>query len=122
MASLEARNGDWRVIFCHKGERRYFTLGEVSTTDAAVHKASTEELLRLLKRNLISIPAGCSIEDFMFHRGNPPARRRPRSPKSNSPSANCGMLTSPRQEKMLEATLSKGLRVFFHHLLPSHRR
>ena len=36
------------------------------------HKAATEELLRLLKRDLIEVPAGCSIEEFMFHRGKPP--------------------------------------------------
>jgi hypothetical protein len=37
-----------------KNEKRSFTVGEVDAADAAVYKASTEELLRLLKRNLIS--------------------------------------------------------------------
>src|SRR5262245_55214407 len=72
MASIENRNGSWRVIFRYKGEKRSFTVGDVDTADAAPDQAPTEELRRLLKRNLIDIPAGCSIEDFMFHRGKPP--------------------------------------------------
>jgi integrase len=116
MASLEVRNGSWRVIFCHQGEKRYFTLGEVSTTDAAVHKASTEELLRLLKRNLISIPTGCSIEDFMFHRGNPPAQVATSVVKKQLTLGELREVYLARQEKMLEATTLEGLRVFFHHL------
>src|SRR5271157_275328 len=72
MAWLESRNGSWRVVFRYKEGRYAFTVGEVSAADAAVHRASTEELLRLLKRNLINIPSGCSIEDFMLHKGKPP--------------------------------------------------
>src|SRR5271157_2590203 len=72
MAWLESRNGSYRVVFRYKEGRYAFTVGDVSAADAAVHKASTEELLRLLRRNLVSIPSGCSIEDFMFHRGKPP--------------------------------------------------
>src|SRR5262249_10887 len=72
MAWTECRNGSWRVAFPYKTGPSPFPIGEVSAADAAAHQASTEELLRLLKRNLISVPAGCSIEDFMFHRGKPP--------------------------------------------------
>src|SRR4051794_27680667 len=72
MASLQNRNGSWRVIFRHKGQWHAFTIGEVSAADAAVHKASVEELLRLLKRNLLDLPSGCTIENFLFHRGKPP--------------------------------------------------
>lgn len=72
MASIENRKGSWRVVFRYKGEKHSFTVGEVDAADAALYKASTEELLRLLKRNLIKIPSGCLIEDFMFYRGKPP--------------------------------------------------
>jgi hypothetical protein len=72
MASFQNRNGSWRVIFRYKGQWHAFTIGEVNSTDAAVYKASTDELLRLLKRHLLTLPAGCTIEHFHFHRGKPP--------------------------------------------------
>src|SRR5262245_6901826 len=72
MASLQNRNGSWRVIFRFKGQWHAFTIGEVSPADAAVHKASAEELLRLLRRHLLDLPSGCTIEHFLFHRGKPP--------------------------------------------------
>lgn len=117
MASLENRNGSWRVIFCYKNARHYFTIGDVSSVDAAVYKASTEELLRLLKRHLIDIPGGCSIEDFMFHRGKPPEHH-------SSVAAERQELTLAElreayfrsQEIRLEQTTIDGIRLHFDHL------
>jgi integrase len=117
MAWLESRNGSWRIVFRYKERRYAFTIGEVSATDAAVHKASTEELLRLLKRNLISIPAGCSIEDFMFHRGKPQENAGATPDKKKE--LTLGELRDDylaKQEKRMEATTLEGLRVFFQHL------
>lgn len=117
MASIECRNGNWRVIFRHKREKRHFTVGEVSTTDAAVFKASTEELLRLLNCNLIDIPAGCSIEEFMLHRGKPPAYAGATSKGKRDLT-----LTEMReayfrsQEKKLERTTLDGISLHFDHL------
>jgi integrase len=95
--------------------KRHFTVGEVSTIEASVYKASTEELLRLLKRNLVNIPSGCSIEDFLFHRGNPPQSLA-------SPARKELMLAELReayfqsQEKKLEQTTLDGIRLHFDHL------
>jgi hypothetical protein len=72
MAALQQRGTSWRVFFNYRGKQHVFTLGEVSVTEASVAKAQTEELLRLLKRNLVSIPANCTIEQFMFYGGKPP--------------------------------------------------
>jgi integrase len=72
VASLEKRNGSWRVVFRYKGEKRHYTIGEVTPAEAHVYKATTEELLRLLNRNLLNVPQGCIIEKFMLHRGHPP--------------------------------------------------
>jgi hypothetical protein len=72
MASLQNRNGTWRILFRYKGKLHTFTLDESDTVQAAGVKAEVEELLRLLKRNLIDVPGGCSIEDFLRHRGKPP--------------------------------------------------
>jgi integrase len=116
MASLESRNGSWRIIFCHNGERRYFTLGEVSASDAAVHKASTEELLRLLNRNLIALPAGCTIEDFMFHRGKPPEYAATSNGKKELTLGDLREAYFRSQEKKLEQTTLDGIRLHFDHL------
>lgn len=117
MASIECRNGSWRVIFYYKREKRAFAIGEVSPTDASVYKASTEELLRLLKRNLVSIPAGCSIEDFMFHRGKPPEHLgAPSNGKNELTLADLREAYLHSQEKKLEQTTLDGIRLHFDHL------
>jgi integrase len=72
MASLQLRGKSWRVYFHYQGQQHTFTIGEVDAADAAVWKAQTEELLRLLRRQLVSLPPGCPVEHFMFHRGKPP--------------------------------------------------
>lgn len=111
MASIENRNGSWRVVFRYQGEKRYFTIGDVSASDAATFRASTEELLRLLTRNLVSVPIGCSIEEFMFHRGKPPKPTRNEVTLTELREA---YLTS--QEKKLEQTTLEGIRLHFDHL------
>jgi integrase len=117
MAALQNRNGSWRVIFWCKGSQHAFTVGEISATDAAVHKASTEELLRLLKRNLISIPSGCSIEDFMLHRGKPPELLGATSDqKKELTLAGLRDAYVSSQAKKLEQTTLDGIRLHFHHL------
>ena len=111
MASIENRNGSWRVIFRYQGEKRYFTIGDVSASDAATFRASTEELLRLLTRNLVSVPIGCSIEEFMFHRGKP---LKPTRNEVTLTELREAYLTS--QEKKLEQTTLEGIRLHFDHL------
>lgn len=116
MASIESRNGSWRVIFRYNGDKRFFTIGEVSAADAAVHKASTEELLRLLKRDLVSIPSGCSIEDFMFHRGKPPEYAATSNGKHELTLGDLREAYFHSQEKKLEQTTLDGIRLHFGHL------
>jgi integrase len=117
MAALQNRNGSWRVIFWHKGQQHAFTIGEVSAADAAVHKAAAEELLRLLKRNLISIPSGCTIEDFMFHRGKPPEyAAATANGKKELTLAELRDAYFRSQEKKLEQTTLDGIRLHFDHL------
>lgn len=72
MASLQLRNGSFRVLFRYRDRLHTFTIGEVDQAHAVGIKAQTEELLRLLKRRLIDLPAGCKIEDFLRHGGKPP--------------------------------------------------
>ncbi len=117
MASIENRNGSWRVLFYWKNEKRAFSVGEVSAADAAVYKVSTEELLRLLKRNLLDIPAGCPIEDFMFHRGKPPEQMAAvAAERKELTLAELRVAYFKSQEKKLEQTTLDGIRLHFDHL------
>jgi hypothetical protein len=113
MASIENRNGSWRVIFRYQGKKRYFTIGEVSHSDAVIYSASTEELQRLLARNLVSVPMGCSIEDFMYHKGNPPTKAADHHRLTLSELREA-YFTS--QVKKLEQTTLDGIRLHFCHL------
>jgi integrase len=118
MASIESRNGSWRVVFRYKDEKRSFTIGEVDAANAAVYKASTEELLRLLKRNLVSIPAGCSIETFMLHRGKLPAEvdDAPLIERKELTLTELRSAYFRSQEKKLERTTLDGICLHFGHL------
>src|SRR5712692_9381084 len=114
MAALQNRNGSWRVIFWYKWQQHAFTVGEVKPADASVHKASTEELLRLLKRNLIDVPSGCPIEQFMFHRGKPPEHAAAAAADRRELTlAGLREAYFRSQEKKLEQTTLDGIRLHF---------
>jgi len=118
VAWLECRENSWRVVFRYKDQRHAFTVGEVSAAEAGAFKASTEELLRLLRRNLVSIPANSSIEDFMFHRGKPTEVAT--APTAAVPKTlTLAVLWEAylrSQEKKLERTTLDGITLHFGHL------
>ncbi len=82
-----------------------------------MHKASTEELLRLLNRDLIDVPTGCSIEEFMFHRGKPPEYAA--STSNGKKHLTLGDLRQAyfhAQQKKLEQTTLDAIKLHFDHL------
>lgn len=117
MASLECRKGSWRVVFLYQGQKYAFTIGEVSQTEAAASKASTEELLRMLKRDIISIPAGCPVEQFFFHRGKPPEQAPAlAAARKELTLRELRDAYFASQEGKLEQTTLDGIRLHFNHL------
>jgi integrase len=116
MAALQNRNGSWRVLFWFKGQQHAFTVGEVKAADAAAHKAATEELLRLLKRELIEVPSGCSIADFMFHRGKPPEYAVASNGAKDLTLGGLREAYFRSQQKKLEQTTLDGIELHFDHL------
>jgi integrase len=117
MASIETRGG-CRIIFYYKNEKRAFSIGEAGAGEAALYKASTEELLRLLKRNLVTIPPGCTIEDFLFHRGKPPEHIAVTATAQKQLTLSELRESYFRsQEKKLEQTTLEGIRLHFDHLV-----
>ncbi|MBL8793137.1 MAG: tyrosine-type recombinase/integrase [Planctomycetia bacterium] len=72
MASLQERNGSWRVLFCYHGKLHSFTLGKVEKDEAENKAQQIEYLLMRLKQKLLVLPDGIDIVTFVEHDGKPP--------------------------------------------------
>jgi integrase len=72
MASLQERNGSYRVQFCYHGKLHGFTLGKVDREEAENKSSQVDYLLMRLKQGLILLPEGTDIVTFVEHDGNPP--------------------------------------------------
>jgi integrase len=73
MATLQERNGSYRVLFLHRGKRHTFTLGRVSRQEAEAKTAQVEYLLMRLKQGLLAVPDGIDVATFVLHDRKPPA-------------------------------------------------
>ena len=73
MASLQQRNGSYRVIFRYRGRQHFVTIGKVSRREAEAKSAQADYLLLRLDQRLIELPPGTDIVDFVRHDGKPPA-------------------------------------------------
>jgi integrase len=69
MAALQERNGSFRVIFRYQGKQRSFTLGRVSRDEAEAKAGHVDLILLRIRQNLLAIPAGISIEEFLLSDG-----------------------------------------------------
>jgi integrase len=72
MPSIQQRQGAYRVLFCYGRKLHSLPLGKVSESEAEYRKTRTEELLKLVEKGLLEIPAGVTVVDFMHHDGKPP--------------------------------------------------
>lgn len=72
MAWAEKRGGTWRIGYRTPAGKHTFAIGDVAKADADAFVAATEELLRLVKRNVVAVPDWCTLDEFLFHKGNPP--------------------------------------------------
>ena len=86
MASLQERNGSYRVLFCHHGKLHTFTIGKVAKDEAENKARQVDYLLMRLKQQLIVLPDGTDIVTFIEHDGKPPDTG-PMLPARPSPSA-----------------------------------
>jgi hypothetical protein len=73
-ASLQERNGSYRVIFRHQGRQYFVTIGVVSPQEAEAKSAQVGYLLMRIKQGLIEPPLGVGIAEFVEHDGKPPIR------------------------------------------------
>jgi integrase len=72
MATLQKRNGSFRVLFCFHGKRHTLTLGKVSQDEAEAFAGNVDLLLLRLKQRLLQLPPAMNIEEFILHGGKPP--------------------------------------------------
>jgi hypothetical protein len=83
VASLQKRNGSYRILFCHYGKLHTFPIGKVERDEAENKARQVEYLLMRLKQRLIVLHAGTEIVTFVEHDGKPPDSRPtlPNSPR-----------------------------------------
>jgi len=90
MASLQERNGSYRVLFSHHGKLHTFTIGKVEKDEAENKARQVDYLLMRLKQRLIVLPEGTDIVTFIEHDGKTPrtpGRLWPTPPAGQLPSA-----------------------------------
>ena len=71
MATLQVRNGSYRVLFCYRGRRHGFTLGRVDRREAELAAANVERILLRVDQGLLSVPQGERIVEFVRRDGRP---------------------------------------------------
>jgi integrase len=72
MASLQERNGSYRVLFRYHGKLHTFTIGKVEKDEAENKARQVDYLLMRLKQRLLVLPDGTDIVTFVQHDGDPP--------------------------------------------------
>jgi site-specific recombinase XerD len=72
MASLQERNGSYRVLFKYHDKLHSFTLGKVTPDEADAKARQVDYLLMRLKQRLIQLPPAIDIVQFVRHDGTPP--------------------------------------------------
>jgi integrase len=72
MASLQERNGSFRVLFSFHGKLHTFTLGQVNRAEAENKARQVDYLLMRLKQKLLVLPDGTDIVTFIEQDGKPP--------------------------------------------------
>ena len=65
MATLQLRNGSYRLLFCYGDKRYSFTLGKVDKAQADAKAATVEETLALIDRGRLKVPEGVDLVEFV---------------------------------------------------------
>jgi hypothetical protein len=72
MAALQRRNSGFRLLFWYHGIQHSYSVGAVTIAEARQWKAKVEHLLMRVKQNLLEVPPGCTINQFIQYDGKPP--------------------------------------------------
>ena len=77
MASLQLKGETWYCQFMFKRERHTFRVGKVEECEAHAVAAKVDYWLMRIKQNLVHIPPGCTLLDFVRFDGKPPDQPPP---------------------------------------------
>lgn len=117
MASLQERNGSFRFIFRYHGKQHFVPIGKVPRNEAEAKAAQVEYLLLRLKQQLIALPPGVGIAEFLQHDGKPPAAAHPAIPSADLTLAGFrDRYLSTHRESLEERTI-EGIELHFRHLV-----
>jgi hypothetical protein len=119
MASLQERNGSYRFIFRFPSKQHFVTIGKVSREEAEAKAAQVEYLLLRLKQELITLPPGVAIVQFLQGDGRSPVARNgvvATPEKLTLGSFRDRYLETHGNDTLEERTLD-GIRLHFKHLV-----
>jgi integrase len=84
VASLQKKGDSWHCQFMYKRQHRTLVLGKVDEAEAHATRGKVEYLLLRLRQNLIDLPPGMDVVDFLACDGKPPDHHRPPVPKETT--------------------------------------
>jgi integrase len=118
MATVQERNGSYRILFVHHGKRETFTLGKVSRHEADNKAQQVDYVLMRLKQRLIALPPGVDIVEFVEHDGKPApvAVDDEAPPPERITLAQLRAKYSETNDASLEPSTISGMKVHFDHL------
>ena|SRR5665213_311999 len=114
MATLQERNGSYRVLFCFQGKQLSFTLGKVEPAEAEAKMGQVDLLLLRLSQRLAVIPPGMTITDYLKFDGRPLPAEAPEIKSTNLSRLKEKYIEA--NEQSLERTTLDCIRTHFRHL------
>jgi len=116
MATLQTRNGSYRVLFVYHGKRHTFTLGKVSQDEAENKVSQVDYALMRLRQGLLKIPPNMDVTRFMEFDGKPPLEEAPQESKDVTLAFLRDRYFETHGNGSLEQTTLDGIRIHFKHL------
>ncbi len=115
MAALQYRNETYRVIFRYQGKQQSFTIGKVSSGEAATKCAQVDYLLMRLRQNLAVLPAGMDIVEYVQFDGQKPPVEDPLPAPAKLTLQALQQQYLATHENSLEASTLATLQIHFRH-------
>jgi integrase len=117
MAGLQLRGGTYRVNFRYEGRLYFFSLGQVSKQEADTKVAQVEYLLMRLKQELLVVPEGVGIVEFLERDGKVQPKQPTKVLVAKPTFAGLRDQYLSTNQESLEASTLKTVRMHFRHLV-----
>lgn len=117
MATLQERNGSFRVLFCYNGKRETFTIGKVGRQEAESTASQVDYLLMRIEQHFLTVPAGVDIVAFIRNSGKTPDEGIPMERAEVTLVQFRDRYLETHGNGSLEKTSLDGIRLHFKHLV-----